>query len=156
SALGVRPGDRVGLLAGSRYEWVVMQYATALAGGILVPLSPYGTVPEVRHVLRNAGVRALFHAARFRGTDLSSVVAAARADCPDVRHVVDLDHAWPDFLATGDDSPEPADDPARPGDPAAILYTSGTTGSPKGVTLSHRGVVNNAFAVGRLLGYDHT
>lgn len=78
--IGVEPGDRVGILAPNRYEWLILQYATAAVGGVLVPVNPYGRRPEILHVLRNAGVRALLHAAEFRETDLSALVASVRED----------------------------------------------------------------------------
>jgi fatty-acyl-CoA synthase len=97
-AIGVQSRDRVGILAANRYEWLVLQYATAIAGGILVPVSPYGAAPEVRYVLRNAGVKVLVHAAEFRGTDLSALVKVIRPECPGLRQVLDIDREWPDFM----------------------------------------------------------
>jgi fatty-acyl-CoA synthase len=156
-ATGVELGDRVGLLAPHRYEWLVLQYATALVGAILVPVNPQSTGSEVRHILRNAGVRVLLHAATLRNTDAAALVGAVRRDCPDLRRTIDIDAEWCDLERRA--SRVPAAELARreaavkPGDPTVILYTSGTTGSPKGVTLSHHSILNNAFAVGQWLGY---
>jgi fatty-acyl-CoA synthase len=151
-AIGVEPGDRVGLLAANRYEWLVLQYATALAGAILVPVNPLSTEAEVRHILRNAGVRVLLHR-----TAAAVLVGAARGDCPDLRRTVDIDADWSHLVqaASRVTAAELAvrEAAVRPDDPAAILYTSGTTGGPKGVTLSHHSVLNNAYAVGQWLGY---
>ncbi|MBV9197705.1 MAG: AMP-binding protein [Solirubrobacterales bacterium] len=154
---GVRKGDRVGIWAPNRYEWVIVQFATARVGAILVTINPAYKVTELRYALRRAGVSVLFAARGFRGADYLAMLAQARADCPDLRQIVVLDGEWQAFLAEGARL-----DPRRltereaslnPSDAINIQYTSGTTGLPKGATLSHRNILNNGHFNAEVLRY---
>ena len=156
-ARGVAKGDRVGIWAPNRLEWVVTQFATARIGAILVTINPAYTAPELRHALVKSGVSVLVMARGFRSADYASILADVRTDCPDLRETIVLDRDWDGFLAGA----EPVSDAElaareaqlRPEDPINIQFTSGTTGAPKGATLSHRNILNNGRFSGRVLRY---
>jgi fatty-acyl-CoA synthase len=156
-ARGVRPGDRVGLWAPNRYEWIVIQYATARIGAILVTINPAYKAAELQYALTKTGVSLLVLARGFRQADYAAMVDEVRADCPLLRETVVLEDAWEDLLADGEDVAE-ADLEAieatlDPSDPINVQFTSGTTGAPKGATLSHRNIINNGYFTGRVLRY---
>ena len=146
--LGIRPGDRVGIWACNCVEWVYLQLATALAGAVLVNVNPAYRSHELRFVLRKSGMKAIFlheRDARVHYLDILNE-ACLDQDLP-LTHVVRLGtDSWDEMLAGGADVP--ALSPV-PDDVVNIQYTSGTTGSPKGVLLTHRNLVNNAYVVGR-------
>jgi fatty-acyl-CoA synthase len=154
-ARGVARGDRVGIWAPNRYEWVVLQLATARVGAILVTINPAYRAAELEYALTKAGVRLLFLAAGFRAADYLAMLAEVR---PAELDTVVLEHDWPAFMAAGDgvDAAELAAREAALGshDPINIQYTSGTTGAPKGATLTHHNILNNAKAVAASLGYS--
>jgi len=156
-ARGVRAGDRVGIWAPNRFEWVVIQYATARVGAILVTINPAYKAGELRHALNQAGVSLLVLARGFRDTDYLPLLDAVRADCPALRETIVLEDDWATFLAGGErvtgDELVAREFSLRHGDPINIQYTSGTTGAPKGATLSHRNILNNAYFSGRTAGY---
>ncbi|MCZ2836320.1 AMP-binding protein [Modestobacter sp. VKM Ac-2985] len=157
-ALGVAKGDRVGIWAPNCAEWVFVQYGTAKLGAVLVTINPAYRTHELSYVLRQAGISVLVAAPEFKGSDYRAMVEEVRADCPALREVVVLgDPQWQQLLETGR-----AGDRARlveraaqlsPDDPINIQYTSGTTGFPKGATLTHHNLLNNAFFVGEGCGY---
>ncbi len=157
-ALGVAKGDRVGIWAPNRYEWAVTQFATARIGAVLVTINPAYQADELRHALALAGVSVLLMADGFRGADYTQLLGAVRAQLPRLREVILLDREWDWLLRAGafvgDAAVAKREAQLHPDDPINIQFTSGTTGSPKGVTLSHRNVVNNAYFAGRSLGYD--
>jgi fatty-acyl-CoA synthase len=157
-AHGVGKGDRVGIWAPNRREWVVIQFATARVGAILVTINPAYKASELRHALNKAGVSLLVHARGFRDADYAAQLQEIRADCPELREAIALEDDWNAFLEDGErvDGTELAQREAslRPGDPINIQYTSGTTGAPKGATLSHRNILNNAYFTARALGYS--
>ena len=156
-ARGVEPGDRVGIWAPNRHEWVVAQLATARIGAILVTINPAYTREELRYALRKAGVSVLVMARGFRDADYAAAVDAVRGDCPALRETIVLDEDWEGFLAggmwVGDAEVAAREAGLRPGDPINIQFTSGTTGAPKGATLSHRTIVNNAHFTARTVRY---
>ncbi|MCZ2803995.1 AMP-binding protein [Modestobacter sp. VKM Ac-2983] len=157
-ALGVQQGDRVGIWAPNCAEWVFVQYGTAKLGAVLVNINPAYRTHELSYVLRQSGVSVLVAAPEFKGSDYRAMVDEVRADCPGLREVVFLgDPQWQQLLDTGR-----AGDRARlveraaqlsPDDPINIQYTSGTTGFPKGATLTHHNLLNNGFFVGEGCGY---
>ena len=174
-ALGLRPGDRVGLWAPNCAEWTITQFATARAGLILVTINPAYRTSELGYTLQKVGVKALVCAASFKTSDYLAMVetlAPEIAASPDVLackqlpalyHVVkiggDERPGWLDFddvaaLRTDASERELAAIAAslEPDNPINIQFTSGTTGSPKGATLSHRNIVNNANFVGLGMG----
>src|ERR1700754_2771469 len=131
-AHGVAKGDRVGIWAPNRYEWVVTQFATARVGAILVTINPAHKAAELRHALTHAGVSVLLLARGLRGTSYVELLNHVRADCPALREDIVLDDEWEAFLATGEsvDAAELAalEWSLQPDDPINIQYTSGTTG----------------------------
>ncbi|HEY5783904.1 MAG TPA: AMP-binding protein [Microlunatus sp.] len=156
--LGVRKGDRVGLWAPNCAEWVFVQYATAKLGAILVNVNPAYRRNELAYVLQQAGISVLVSAPGFKTSDYRAMVAEVRAECPELREVIFLsDPSWETMLAVGRSGDHgvllersrhlSADDPIN------IQYTSGTTGFPKGATLTHHNLLNNGFSVGEGCGY---
>jgi fatty-acyl-CoA synthase len=153
-AAGVVKGDRVGIWAPNRWEWVLLQYAAADIGAILVNVNPAYRTHELEYVLNQAGISLLVSAPAFKTSDYRGMVGEVRGTCPALRSVVFLgDPEW-DALSVGDRSVLPA---IRAGlsfdDPINIQYTSGTTGFPKGATLSHHNILNNGFFVGEVCSY---
>ncbi|RUP03615.1 MAG: AMP-binding protein [Mycobacterium sp.] len=149
---GIGPGDRVGVWAPNRWEWVLVQYATAEIGAILVTINPAYRARELLYALQQSGVAMVIAAAGFRDADYLSMLNEVRPDCGALRDVVIMGTGrWDELATTPADLTAPAT--PRPVDPINIQYTSGTTGYPKGVTLSHRNILNNGFLVGELLEY---
>jgi fatty-acyl-CoA synthase len=156
-ALGVKPGDRVGVWSANRAEWVVAQYATARLGAILVNVNPAYQAAELEYVLCQSGVSVLLHARGFRSADYDAMLAAVRPRCPGLRHCLSLDADWGPLLERGRTADEAELRRIEAGlqfdDPINIQYTSGTTGSPKGATLTHHNILNNGYFTGVQLGY---
>jgi len=154
-ALGVARGDRVGIWAPNRFEWVVTQFATARIGAVLVNINPAYRTSELEYALRQAGVSVLLHARAFRQADYAAMLAAVRGGLPALRAVVVFDDDWEALLAAGDDVGEEVLADREAGlqfdDAINIQYTSGTTGFPKGATLTHHNVLNNGLFVGEAL-----
>jgi fatty-acyl-CoA synthase len=157
-AHGVQRGDRVGIWAPNRYEWVVLQYAAARVGAILVNVNPAYRTAELEYALRQSGVKLLVLARRFRQTDYVAMLADVRERCPDLREALVLEDDWEGLLASGDavDDAELARRERALGfdDPVNIQYTSGTTGSPKGATLSHHNILNNGYLTCEQIGFS--
>ncbi len=156
--LGVAPGDRIGLWAPNRFEWVLTQYATAEIGAILVNLNPAYRQNEIEYALKQSGSSVVLAAERFKDSGYASMLAEARPRCPDLRTVVTFESPeWTELTAAPSDEElaRVADVAASlsADDPINIQYTSGTTGFPKGATLSHRNIGNNGYLVGELLDY---
>jgi fatty-acyl-CoA synthase len=158
-ANGVAKGDRVGIWAPNRYEWVIVQYATARVGAILVTINPAYKAAELKYALNKAGVSRLFAARGFRATNYVAMLDEVRGECPALRDIVVLDDEWQFFLAEGDrvDARELREREAvlHTDDAINVQYTSGTTGFPKGATLSHRNILNNGHFTGEILRYTH-
>jgi fatty-acyl-CoA synthase len=156
--LGVRKGDRVGIWSPNCAEWVFVQYGTAKLGAVLVNINPAYRTHELAFVLKQAGISVLVAAPSFKTSDYRAMVAEVRGDCPDLREVLFLgDDAWNALMDAGRaaDRSMLSELAAQlsPDDPINIQYTSGTTGFPKGATLSHHNLLNNAFFVGEGCGY---
>ncbi len=137
-----RPGERVVVWAPNSPEWVLMEYACALAGLVLVTANPAYQVRELRYVLEQSGAVAPFLVEEFRGNPMAEIGAAAAEDLAAIREIVDMNDAAALHAAGGEGAL--ALPGVAPGDAAQIQYTSGTTGFPKGAVLSHRGLVNDA------------
>ncbi|MFC9839368.1 AMP-binding protein [Rhodococcus sp. NPDC127530] len=149
-ALGIDKGDRVGILAVNVPEWVLAQYATAKIGAILVNINPAYRTHELAYVLRHAGISMLISASGFKSSDYVAMIEQIRPEIPALREVVILGSSDWDTLA--ETIPDRAAVSARSAeldrdDPINIQYTSGTTGSPKGATLTHHNILNNGFFV---------
>ncbi len=157
-ARGVERGDRVGIWSPNRADWVLIQYAAAKVGAILVNISPAYRVAELEYVLNQSGTSLLIAATAFKTSDYVAMAEQARPNVPQLRAVVHFDSSsWLDLLAAAERIPE---DRLRHriaqvqfDAPANIQYTSGTTGTPKGATLSHHNLINNAFFIGEALRY---
>jgi fatty-acyl-CoA synthase len=155
-ALGVEAGDRVGVWSPNRFEWVVLQYAAARVGAILVNINPAYKTQELAFVLQQSGTRVLFLARAFRQSDYVAMLNEVRLHCPLLHHTIVFDDDWNALLTSGQAVSERAlherEGTLQFDDPINIQYTSGTTGFPKGATLSHHNVLNNGFFVGEGIG----
>jgi fatty-acyl-CoA synthase len=157
-AAGIRVGDRVGIWAPNCPEWVLVQYATAKIGAVLVTINPAYRAHELEYVLRQAGVRMVIAATTFKTSDYAAMLAEVRTQCPALERTVLLGGTdWSELLAAGRTADPAALAAAQASlsadDPINIQYTSGTTGFPKGATLSHHNILNNGFFVGEICGY---
>ena len=156
-ARGVRRGDRVGIWSPNRYEWVVIQYATARIGAILVNLNPAYRTTELEYALRQSGVSFLLLARAFRQTDYVRMLAEVQGSCPELREALVLEDGWESLLregrASSDEALEAVESSLQFDDAINIQYTSGTTGFPKGATLSHHNILNNGFFIGEAVKY---
>jgi fatty-acyl-CoA synthase len=148
--LGIRPGDRVGMWAANCAEWIYLQVATARIGAVLVNVNPANRSHELRFVLRKSGVKAIFlHDRDARANYLEILSEASRDDDLPLAHTILLGtDAWSKMIENGT---EPRPRSAAVDDVVNIQYTSGTTGFPKGVLLTHRNLVNNAYLISRTL-----
>ncbi|MCD2156639.1 AMP-binding protein [Rhodococcus erythropolis] len=159
---GVGKGDRVGIWAPNCPEWTFTQYATAKIGAILVNINPAYRSHELQYVLEQAGISTLVSAASFKTSDYASMIETVRPQCPDLTSVLLLGSPeWDAVLADGlaaqanDPAPLAAAQASLSADDAInIQYTSGTTGFPKGATLSHHNILNNGYFVGELCHYS--
>ncbi|MGQ0837013.1 AMP-binding protein [Actinokineospora sp.] len=155
-ALGVGKGDRVGIWAPNCAEWTFTQYATAKIGAILVNINPAYRVHELQYVLNQAGIRTLVAAPSFKTSDYAAMIEEVRPNCAGLRDVVLIGRESWDSVAGSVGDPERLVEIGRTlsaDDPINIQYTSGTTGFPKGATLSHHNILNNGFFVGELCNY---
>ncbi len=158
-AAGLAAGDRLGIWSPNRAEWTLVQYATAKLGVILVNINPAYRTSELQYVLRQSGCRMLIAAPSFKTSDYRAMVAEVRAELPDLESVIFLQSPeWEALLESGASvAPEELQDRGAvlaPEDPINIQYTSGTTGFPKGATLTHRYILNNGYLVGEGCRYS--
>ncbi|HTR93899.1 MAG TPA: AMP-binding protein [Trebonia sp.] len=155
-AAGIVKGDRVGIWSPNRAEWTVTQYATAKIGAILVNINPAYRTSELEFVLNQSGCKLLVAAQRLKTSDYAAMIAEVRPRCADLEQVVLLETPqWQALLDAGRQADKTALDAIAlsTDDPINIQYTSGTTGFPKGATLSHHNILNNGFFVGGLCHY---
>jgi fatty-acyl-CoA synthase len=136
------PGERVAVWAPNIPEWVVLEFAAAMAGLILVTVNPGFRASEVEYVLTQSRSCGIVTATEFRGTAMLSIIDELQPRCPELREVIRFDE-WADLLASAASFEGALTEP-DPSDPVMIQYTSGTTGFPKGALLHHRGLANNA------------
>ena len=156
---GVDVGDRVGIWAPNCAPWTLLQYATAKIGAILVNINPAYRTHELEFVLNQAGVSFLVAARSFKTSDYAGMIEQVRPNCPGLSRVVIIDaDEWTGLFDRSSDVGRVREVQATltPDDPINIQYTSGTTGFPKGATLSHHNILNNGYFVGELLGYTET
>ena len=154
-ALGIAKGDRVGIWAPNRYEWVVVQFATARIGAVLVNVNPAYKTAELEYALQQSQARLLLLARAFRQSDYVQMLAEVRGRCPDLERSLVIDDEWGILReAAAKVSAEALGEREASlqfDDPINIQYTSGTTGFPKGACLSHHNVLNNGFFVGEAM-----
>jgi fatty-acyl-CoA synthase len=150
AGLGLRPGDRIGIWASNCVEWVTLQYAASRAKIILVNVNPAYRSHELRFVLKKSNIKALFlRESDSRANYREILEESTNGDSLPLKHVVWIGtDSWKEMVANGVDC---GPDDGDPDDVANIQYTSGTTGSPKGVLLTHRGLVNDGMGIGRKL-----
>ncbi len=157
-AAGIAKGDRVGVWAPNCAEWTIAQYATAKAGAILVNVNPAYRTHEFSYAANQSGLRLLIAATDFKTSNYRAMVEEVSSNVPDLERVVYIGTSdWDDLVAEGAGLPDDAL-PGRmatlePHDPINIQYTSGTTGYPKGATLSHVNILNNGFFTTELINF---
>src|SRR5919109_3230758 len=148
-ARGVKKGDRVGIWSPNRYEWVVVQYATAAMGAILVNINPAYRTSELEYALNQSGISFFILAAGFRQADYRAMLAEVKGRCHELREAVVLEDGWQALARDASRVDRGAllevEDSLQFDDPINIQYTSGTTGFPKGATLTHHNILNNGF-----------
>ncbi|HEV7183453.1 MAG TPA: AMP-binding protein [Leifsonia sp.] len=158
-AMGVTKGDRVGIWAPNCAEWVFVQYGTARIGAILVNINPAYRPHELSFVVQQSGLRTIVAAPEFKGASYADMIESVRGECPDLVDAVFIgERSWTDLVEGGRQGERKLLDTIGMSlsneDAINIQYTSGTTGFPKGATLSHRNILNNGFFVGE--GIDYT
>ncbi len=158
AGIGVVKGDRVGIWAPNCGEWTLVQYATAKIGAILVNINPAYRTHELQYVLNQAGIKVLVAAPSFKTSDYAGMIEEVRSEVPTLERVVLLGReSWDELWAAADTVSQNEVDAIAAGllpeDPINIQYTSGTTGFPKGATLSHVNILNNGFHVGEICRY---
>ncbi len=155
--LGAKPGDRVGIWSPNRYEWVLLQYATARIGVILVNINPAYRTSELIFVLNQSQIKYMFASLSFKTSNYKKMVEDAREFTSTLVDEVFFDENWDDFLKgaahISDEELQNYENQIQFDDPVNIQYTSGTTGFPKGVTLSHHNILNNGYFIGIRLHY---
>jgi fatty-acyl-CoA synthase len=156
---GVLKGDRVGIWSPNCPEWVLLQYATAQVGAILVNVNPAYRAHELAYVINQCGMRLLVSAVEHKTSDYRAMVEQVQGSCPVLERVVYIgEQSWDELVAGAGAVPEAglaeAASSLSADDPINIQYTSGTTGFPKGATLSHHNILNNGYFVGELVHYS--
>ena len=155
-AAGLRKGDRVGVWGPNRSEWALVQYATAKLGVILVNVNPAYRTSELEYALGQSGCRVLFASRELKGSDFVAMVDQVRPKLPGLERAIFFETPDWDELASGGASVDEVRAAMREldfDDPINIQYTSGTTGFPKGATLSHHNILNNGHFIAQLLRY---
>ena len=155
-AAGLTRGDRVGVWGPNRAEWILIQYATAKAGLILVNINPAYRLNELQYALGQSGCRWVLSTQELKGSDFVAMVEQVRPDLPALERAVFFETPEWEELASGEGFSgdlRALGDELDFDDPINIQYTSGTTGFPKGATLSHHNILNNGHFIGALLGY---
>ncbi|QTV05308.1 AMP-binding protein [Faecalibacter bovis] len=157
--LGLTKGERVGIWSPNRSEWTLLQFATARIGLILVNLNPAYRENELEYVLNQAGIKAVFAASQFKTSNYKSMLENVRSKTETLEHVVIFEDSWRDFLQLAESISSidlmAAEQRVQFDDAVNIQYTSGTTGFPKGVTLTHHNILNNGYFIGVRLNYTH-
>jgi len=158
-AIGLQKGDRVGIWAPNRAEWTLLQYATARVGMILVNLNPAYRQNELEFVLNQAEISAVFAALSFKTSEYKVMLNNVKDNAKSLKHIIIFEENWDNFLIEGEEistsEVHQIEQAVQFDDAVNIQYTSGTTGFPKGVTLTHHNLLNNGFFIGVRLNYTH-
>lgn len=158
-AIGLQKGDRVGIWAPNRAEWTLLQYATARVGMILVNLNPAYRENELEFVLNQAEISAVFAALSFKTSEYKVMLNNVKDNAKSLKHIIIFEDNWDNFLIEGEEistsEVHQIEQAVQFDDAVNIQYTSGTTGFPKGVTLTHHNLLNNGFFIGVRLNYTH-
>lgn len=156
---GLMKGQRVALWSPNRYEWVLLQYATARVGLILVNINPAYRTAELTYVMNQSGAKTLFASKQFKTSNYLEMINECRPNCPQLENVIIFENDWLDFLQAGrkitTQELEEIENTLHFDEPINIQYTSGTTGFPKGAKLSHNNILNNGFFIGQRIKYTH-
>lgn len=156
-ALGLVKGDRLALWSPNRYEWVLLQYATARIGVILVNINPAYRTSELTFVLNQSGAKVAFASLKFKTSDFKAMLSEAKKDCSSLENILFFEENWKTFLfgakTISDKELEITESNLSFDEPINIQYTSGTTGFPKGAKLSHHNILNNGHFIGERLHY---
>jgi fatty-acyl-CoA synthase len=157
-AAGLEPGDRLGIWSPNCVEWLMLQLATAKAGIVLVNINPAYRTSELEYALNQSGCRVLVAAGSFKASDYEAMVEEVRGNLPALERTIFLGTTgWDELLAEAsgatDDELRSRAESLQFDDPINIQYTSGTTGFPKGATLSHHNLLNNGFFIGEFCRY---
>lgn len=157
-AYGIKKGDRVGIWAANRFEWVLVQFATARVGAIMVNINPAYKASALKYALEQSKIHLLIASHYFRKTDYVEILNHIRPECEYPQRTIIIDKDWEKFIETGEKiSNETLAERERTlqfDDPINIQYTSGTTGYPKGATLSHHNILNNGFFIGERMFFS--
>ena len=163
-SIGVEKGDRVGVWSPNCAEWLIAQYALARVGAIMVNINPAYQLRELEHALTQSGVSVIVAARGFRNSNYVAMIDELAPKLPTLKQTVYLGRerlgsafTWDDLLENGKTVSDPElrerEASLQCDDPITIQYTSGTTGRPKGATLSHHNILNNGFFIGEQLHY---
>jgi fatty-acyl-CoA synthase len=157
-AYGIKKGERVGIWAPNRFEWVLVQFATARVGAIMVNINPANKSSDLKYVLEQSKINLLIAAHHFRKTDYVEILNHIRPECEYPHRTIILDRDWEKFIQAGKKISTAEIDEIEKNlqfdDPINIQYTSGTTGFPKGATLSHHNILNNGFFIGERMFFS--
>src|SRR3954452_22966590 len=159
--VGLEPGDRVGMWSPNNVEWVLVQYATAKVGVVLVNMNPAYRTSELEYALNKSGCRVLIAAPAFKTSDYRAMVDEVRPSLPALEQVIFLESPeWDALMTAGQSVPidrlRERSASLQFDDAINIQYTSGTTGFPKGATLSHHNILNNGYFTGEYCRYSET
>ncbi|MDR3350808.1 MAG: AMP-binding protein [Prevotellaceae bacterium] len=156
-AYGIKRGDRVGIWAANRFEWVLVQYATARIGAIMVNINPAYKTTGLQYALEQSRIDLLIAASHFRQTDYIDLLNRIRPYCNYPERTIIIEHDWVKLIRAAvkisDAELAERENALQFDDPVNIQYTSGTTGYPKGATLSHHNILNNGFFIGERMFY---
>lgn len=156
-AYGVKKGDRVGIWAPNRFEWILVQFATPRVGAIMVNINPAYKAAALKYALEQSQIGLLIASHYFRKTDYVEILNHVKPECKYPQRTVIMERDWEKFIEAGkkisDEELAEREALLQFDDPINIQYTSGTTGYPKGATLTHHNILNNGFFIGERLRY---